>query len=204
MENITFLIGSIVIIALITIGVIFYFHRKDHPKKDRQTEKNAYLKNSLRVLKKFGLDYNYEVTSPAPITVKDKHADLDAVVIGYFGVIGIISLGYNGEIYGSRNEQNWLQVAPDESRHYFKNPITQSDEYVRILRQTLFNEGIKQVPVEVFVVFSAPKVNIALAKDVNYYTPKTLGKQLAKEKYGQDKKFNLESVKKAVHACIDK
>lgn len=126
---------------------------------------------------------------------------LDAVVAGYFGILGVKVLGYNGEIYGAQGEAEWLQVAPDGTRNKFANPLAEASADTRVLRDVLFAAKLRQVPVEIVCVFTSKRAQLALPKNTGHYTMKEFKALLQKEKYLADKGLDLDKLDHALQTA---
>lgn len=191
------ILGAVVIALLVR-----YLYRRGHPKVDKTAGRDAHTQQAVRAVRSFARSNSFKFIGPATYERGGRVTRLDAVVVGYFGVLGIQALGYNGEIYGTADEARWLQVAADGTRTHFPNPVDETAEAVRVLRDALMEGKQRKVPVEVLCVFCGSKVQLALPRAVEYYTIKTLKKQLRKEKYLDDTGLELEQVEQALRNAI--
>lgn len=189
---------SLVIIAV----VVFIYYRKNNPKKKKRLGRENKSHLAINPARNFARSNSFKFISPANIKRGDKTANLDAVIIGYFGVLGIKALGYNGEIYGGVNEKSWLQVSDDGSRENFENPITESASDVRVIRDALIQAKLRQVPVEIMCVFTDSTAQLALPRGTGHYTLKEFKTQLGKEKYLEDTGLDLEAVENAIKSSL--
>lgn len=199
------IISMVILIAvpvLILAGFIFYFYRKEHPKaakaRGRQNNQSAVV-NPAR---SFARSNSFRFIAPAKIKGNAAEINLDAVIVGYFGVLGVISLGYNGAVYGSDNDDDWLQVGEDETREYFESPVLEASAGVRAIRDALFAAKLKKVPVEVVYVFADPKVQLAVPRSLNVLKVKNFKALLKKDKYLEDTGLDLDAVENALRNAI--
>lgn len=192
-----YIILFMLIVVAVIVGV-YLLVRKVFRRKPATRGAAAGAEKAAAAARNFARSNGFRFIAPAHLSAKGATADLDAIVVGYFGVLGLRAYGYNGEVYGSAGEKEWLQVSPREERTTFENPLTQASADVRVIRDVLFGQKLKQIPVEVLCVFTDAKVQLALPKDAGHYTLQSLKSQLSKEKYLEDKGFELEAVEKAL------
>src|SRR5699024_681166 len=124
-------------------------------------------------------------------------ADLDLLLVGWFGVLGVKCLGYGGEVYGSLDEPEWTQVLP-QGRRTFENPMTRAGKSARAVRDALFAAKLKNVPVETVVVFTNPSASLNLPRSTGHYTEKTFLAYLKGPHFREDKKVEVEPVAAAL------
>lgn len=158
------------------------------------------LKNKVVALtKRFANSNGFKFVSPLSVKRKQKVANLDALVVGYFGILGVKVLDFdNGTVYGDIADKQWLWVDKKEKRTYFPNPMIEAAADVRILRDALFEKKLQQTPIEIVCVFSSKKVQIVLPVSTGHYTLKTFKPLLRKEKYKNDTGLDLDKVFDAV------
>ncbi|MGD9559678.1 MAG: nuclease-related domain-containing protein [Oscillospiraceae bacterium] len=196
----------IVITVVLSVGVFaamaMVLYRKNNPKEEKPQARSSGTGRAAGKMRSFARSNDFRFLGPATLESGGRTARLDALVIGYFGVLGLISLGYNGEIYGSATDKQWLQVSPDKTREYFDNPVLEAAADVRVIRDALFADKQKQVPVEVVCVFTDRRAQIAIPPKVGYLTMKSLGALLQKEKYLEDAGLDLDRVENAIRAAM--
>lgn len=200
-DYVILLISALAGVALFGAVIYFYF-RKKNPKKRKQQGREAKSGAGLRVARRFAGAHGYKFISPATLARNGAVAKLDGIVVGYFGVLGIKTLGYNGNIYGSASEEEWLQLGDNEERTYFPNPLLEAAADVRVIRDALFAAKMKQIPVEVVCVFTEPRVQLALPKKTGHYTLKTFKSLLQKDKYLADTGIDIEKVEGILRESI--
>lgn len=190
-------------IALI-VGVVYLIYRKDHPPVRKTKGRESTTQSAVQALRSFARSNSFRFIAPARLVRGENTAKLDAVMVGYFGVLGLKALGYNGEIYGEAGDENWLQVGEDGQRNYFANPITEAAADVRVVRDALFTKKLKKVPVEVVCVFTNPKAQIALPRSTGHLNLKEFKALLRKDKYLEDTGLDLDAVEGALKDSLDK
>ncbi|MEG2769395.1 MAG: NERD domain-containing protein, partial [Oscillospiraceae bacterium] len=101
-----------------------------------------HLKNNLssakldRKLKGFALRNGYKYLPACHFEKGEQALDVSGILIGYFGVLAVIANGRNGEIYGTANDEQWLQTTEKE-KVYFENPINTASLAIRLIREPL-------------------------------------------------------------------
>ncbi len=188
-----------VVVVLVFVGI--YFYRKNHVPKVRQKGKNNKAGRAVAAMQSFARGNRFRLIAPAHLVRGDKEARLDALVVGYFGILGLVAVGYNGEIYGEANDAQWVQVT-DDGRRYFDNPVLEAAADVRVIRDALFEKKLRKIPVEVLAVFTDKNAQLALPRSTGHLTVKDLKKQLRKEKYLEDTKLDLDEVEKTLRAAL--
>lgn len=201
-ETIWLVVAAVAGLGLLAL-VIYLLWRRQNPKVPSGTGRGANLSRALAPMRGFARSNQYRFIAPATITSGGQTAQLDAVVVGYFGVMGLISLGYNGQVYGAPNDKEWVQVDGKDKRTPFENPMTQASATVRVLRDVLMQaKAGKKVPVEVVCVFTAPDVQLALPRSTGHLRVKEFKKLLGKEKYREDCGLDLDAVEAALKAAV--
>lgn len=188
-----FITTTVIIVASIAI-IAWFYNKKDDKKGKKCKGRNDKSGKAVAAAKTFSRSNSFKCISPAQLVRGDKIANLDAIIVGYFGILAVKEYGYNGEIYGAANDEKWLQIAENGQRNYFANPIIEASADVRVIRDALFEIKLRQIPVEVVCVFSDTKAQLALGKKTEYYTLKSFKNLIQKEKYMVDKGFDLEQV----------
>lgn len=200
--NWVLVISSAVLLLAGGAGLFWYFYRKNNPKVAKSQGKDTAKQSAVSAVRRFARSNGFRVIAPANLAKNGRFANLDAVVVGYFGVLGVKAYGYNGEIYGNASDEKWLQMAADGTRNYFLNPVAEAAKDVRVIRDALFGYKMKTVPVEVVCVFTNPKVQMAVPRSVPYLTQKTFKQLLDKEKYLQDTGLDIDVVEKALQEAL--
>ena len=187
---------AVIVLSVLSASMLVYRKRRPVKKNQGSTRKAG------DVASQFARSNDFRIIRPAVLEGKGRTAHLDALVVGYFGVLGVKALGHTGEVYGNANENTWVQIAPNRERISFANPITEASADVRVVRDALFAAKIKAVPVEVAVVFTEKNIQLALPRSLEFYTTKTFHQQLKKEKYQKDAGIDLDAVEKALRAAL--
>lgn len=151
----------------------------------------------VRAVRRFAAADDYAVISPVNVQGTKDAADLDLLLVGWFGVLGVKCLGWGGEVYGSLDEEEWTQVLP-QGRRTLENPMTRAGKSARAVRDALFAAKLKNVPVETVVVFTNPSASLNLPRSTGHYTEKTFLAYLKGSHFQEDKKVEVEPVAAAL------
>ncbi len=149
----------------------------------------------VRQLARYAAMQEYKVVEPVNLVGVHGTTDLDALLVGWFGVLGVKCLGYGGDIYGSLTEEEWTQTLNGQ-RRTFQNPMTRAQKSSLVIRDVLFEAGIKNVPVETVVVFTGKSSQLMLPRSTGHYTPATFSAYLKSIHFEEDKNVQIEPVAK--------
>ncbi len=193
----------VVVIALVALvaAVCFLFFRRG--KDDAGQRASGNLSDArkgakvLRTVKNYARLHQYKVIAPAKLAKDGKCADLDLILVGWFGLLCVKCVGFGGEIYGTKNDETWLQVNAGK-RVSFKNPLRAAEAETRLVRDILFSDGLRSIAVETVCVFTNKKATLALPRSTGHYTVKEFRALLRKDKYEQDKRVDIDAVCAAI------
>lgn len=147
----------------------------------------------VRQLRRYAAANDFKVISPVNIQGSKTSADLDALLVGWFGILGVKCLGYGGTVYGQAGDEEWVQDMAGQ-RRIFKNPLRRAEESARAVRDVLFGAKIKSVPVETIVVFTGKKTELALPRSCGHYTLDQFSSYLKSAHFEEDKKVDVQKV----------
>lgn len=198
------LIGTIIAAVVIVILVIVYFvRRKNANRPVKPVDYRSFgNKKAASALKSFARRNGFVYISPAKMKTKSGIANIDAIAIGPFGVVGVVGMGYYGDVYGRAEDNIWVSMTPSRKRTEFQNPVTEASAYVRVIRDALFAKGIKMVPVEVLPVFTTDELQIGVPSGTGHYSWKEYKKYLKKDKFKEEKSFKMDAVVAAIREVL--
>ena len=203
----------VVVLAVIAVGVWMFV--KDKKEKDEAipAEQRKALAapvgrthepgRVIRRLKGFAGDNGYEVIVPGRICQGAGVTDFDAIVVGSFGVLAVTSLGYPGKVYGNEKEKLWTQTT-NRGRVAFENPLTVQAAQARMLREVLFANKLRSVPVETMCVFPNSGTELLVPRSTPILRMKEFSAMLRKDHFTDDKKVDIDAVAKALRAAAEK
>ncbi len=195
MEN-EMLILIIAALVIFIAVVMIWYNGRYRTKKDKGRDANK--EKVIGQLRSFARQNQFRYIAPLQMENKGDSVCLDAVLIGYFGVLGVISLGYNGEIYGKAEDENWVQITHKGERNTFKNPEKESAVALRALRNALISEKQKNIPVEVVYVFGDKNAQLGIPRSLGVMRAKDLKNLLGKDKFLDDCGLDLDAVENAI------
>lgn len=194
-------IGAGLLAFAVTIYLINLFRGERSGLLPAAGEKKSTGKNDMhhgadgivRAVRRYAAAEGCTVIAPVEVTGSRDTADLDLLLVGWFGVLGVKCIGWGGQIYGSAAEPQWTQVLGGE-RCTFDNPLTRAGKSERAVRDVLFAAKLKNVPVETAVVFTNKAAELNLPRSTGHYTEKTFLAYLRSPHFEEDKKVEIEPV----------
>lgn len=190
-------------LIVIVITVVILFSERDKSNTGpRRAKADANTAAAVKLLKSFAARSQSRVLGPVTLKKGDKTAQLDGVLVGYFGVLGLKTFGYNGQVYGTPKDAHWLWVSANK-RENFDNPIEECALAARIMREALMNAGVRNPDCEATYVFTAPKLELCIPRSVGAMTLKELKSYLRKEKFHADKGYDLDVLCKALEPFLN-
>ena len=199
-----FIFAAIVIVIALAAYAVFAGRRDDgleKPRKAKNLDDSKKSAEALGITKRFAALHQYQVIAPAQLAKDGKFADLDFILVGWFGLLCVKCIGLGGQIYGSLDDDMWLQLDGDK-RISFANPMRAAEADTRLVRDTLFAAKLRNIPVETVCVFTNKKATLLLPRTTGHYTLKEFKALRNKSKYDQDKGVDIpksvEAVKKWV------
>lgn len=196
-------VGAIALIGAVVGGGALYNKWKKSPGGPvGGDERRAGAAGAVKRVKRYAALNDYQVVAPALYARGGKTAEFDCLLVGYFGVLAVRCIGYNGKIYGAANEDTWVQTKGDDKRFEFANPLKQNADQARLVRDVLLSAGCRNVPVETVLVFTGSRQQLLLPRSTPFHTPKTLAAYLRTSHFDQDKKVDVQAVAGALRAAV--
>lgn len=199
MDIILILIIAVVAILLVTF-VPGLFNKEDGPKMPGKAKTGLGSGKLTRMVSHFALRRQYKVLGPCRFEKDGQTAEVDCVLIGYFGVLALKSVGRNGEVYGGVNDDEWLQVVKD-ARIKFENPFNECARAIPLMRDRLEAAKVRGVFLECMPVSTYKKAQLAVPKSAGLLKLSEFSLLLEKQKYMEDKGVDLEKVAAALKPC---
>ena len=194
----------VLVLLLIAGGALLYFMMRKKPDSDLEKPRKAKnldgAKKSaepLRLARRYAALHQYQVIAPAQLAKDGKYADLDFILVGWFGLLCVKCVGLGGQIYGSLEDEMWLQL-DGEKRVSFANPMRAAEADTRLVRDTLFSAKLRNISVETVCVFTNKSATLLLPRGTGHYTVKEFKALLGKSKYEQDKGVDIPAAVAAV------
>ncbi len=186
-----------VVMALAVTVMIYFAERGDKKKPPRKAHANVNTGAAAKVLKSYAARNDCRVLGPLTLTKGERTVTLDCVLVGWFGVLGVKSLGYNGQVYGNPKDAQWLWSSTGK-RENFPNPINDCALAARLMREALMQAGVRNPDSEAVYVFTDSKVELFIPRDAGAMKLADLRSLLRKDKYHTDKGHDLDKMCQAL------
>ena len=196
------MIAAAIVSVSMLVLTLYLFYRRKNPKRGAVKDGKSGEGRAVSQMRSFARVNSFRLLAPARLENKGKTADLDAVVAGHFGVLGVKELPFNGEVYGAANEKEWVRVDANGERTVFANPFTEAAADARVLRSLFTDAKLKQVPIEVVCVFTGQTVQLALPRSTGHHTLQSFKSLLKKEKYMEDNNVSPDNVYTALQSAL--
>ena len=191
----------LVLVGIIVLAVIFIpkLLNNDTEKKIKKQKLNCGLNKGNKVLKAFASENGFRYLGACKFVKGEETVEVSSMVIGTFGIFGIIENGRNNEVYGTEKEKQWVQISKDK-KEYFENPMDNANRSVVFVREPLSNNKLHNIQIEILPVFCASNLSLVVPKSCKVYKPKQLKGILFKDKYIKDRKVNMDKVYEVLSA----
>lgn len=185
---------------LVFILTKVYFEKTKKPKPSDRKGRGNSVENAVKPLQTLAKRNKFRFIGPAEFEYSGRRLRVDGLMIGYFGVLGVIGLGYNGGVYGDASEDEWIQVMPDGQRVKFPSPMLETAADVRAIRSALFADKLKKVPVEVHAVFTNYEVKLGVPRSTGVLSVGDWRELLKEDRFLDDTGLDLDEVEAAIRA----
>lgn len=193
------ILGIVFAVMLAVAVLIWHFYTK--AKKSADPIRAA--KRVHRALSGFANIRKYRVLSDVQLG----NVKIDHIMVGYFGMLLVSDLAHHGYYYGKIDDSRWVCSDPPEmlekgetlNRVHIGNPLPQTDEAMRILRERLSKSGIYKVQMESIAVIAdkSSVVQITGAKN-RVMNIKGLSALLSHSKYSSDTGLDVDKICKVI------
>lgn len=190
------------LLVLATLFLVLTDEKEGIKRGPRRAKANVKTDAAVTLMKRFALRNDGKVLGPMTLRRGEQEVRLDSVVVGWFGVLGVKALGYNGKIYGNPQDKDWLWTSVDR-REAFANPINECALAARVMREALMNAGIRSPETEAVFVFTDDKAELNIPRSVAPMHLKDLRAYLRKDKFRADKGFDVEKMVAALQPFVD-
>lgn|GEM_PF-2651372 len=200
---------TIIFIVAALVIVIGYFSIKRYrevvlPKK--RLENNNYdrsIKSVKRIVEAYVRRNDGRLIYAIEIGSNRTKGSADIILIGYFGVLVLVTCDLAGEIYANEKDAKLTQIVGDQRRSH-ENPILKVNTATKAVAELLREKRVYKVPVEGRVVFTGKKANINVPRSLNVSTLKELTALLKTNKYLDDKKVDVDKATNALLGMASK
>jgi hypothetical protein len=148
--------------------------------------KGAYRK-TRRILAKFAMLRGFRVLTHVTIEHKGKRCAIENMLIGYFGILLVHTLGGRGEYYGQMDGKTWQRTL-NEKKTAFPNPVLEQAEAMTALRAIFSQNKVFNIPMENIVSMTnrSKKTGLFITNDNKIFLPGKLRAYLDKTKFEKD------------------
>lgn len=164
-------------------------------------------KHTASILKRFALTRGFRVLSGLELNVDGKTCPTENILIGYFGILVVKTLGERGEYFGETNDRSWTLIqgrtedSPGE-KIVIPNPLAQMQRTTVAIRTLLVKNGMAKVPVEsvVYIADKSKNTFVYVKHDDNIQLPGKLPRYLNREKFEVDTGLDIQKVEQLLTA----
>ena len=190
-EQWIFWIFLTIVVTIVCYGYAKFFNRSS-------TEEGA-KKRVAKALGRFGRSRGYQVLENVTLSHAGKTAQVDALLIGTFGVLFVRAIHNGVIIYGEPRSPYWRK-RERELNEEFPNPLLEMEGHQEILRGILGKQDIYSVPMESLVVFAetAMTPELFLSNPENAVIFKDLKKYLRQSRFEKDAGVDVAKVAQAI------
>lgn len=96
----------LLLVIAAAVAVYFFFVKSrdegtETPRKAKNLDGAKKSAKALSAARRFAALHQYQVIAPAQIVKDGKFADLDFIIVGWFGLLCVKCVGLDGQIYGN-------------------------------------------------------------------------------------------------------
>lgn len=164
----------------------------------KNESKDAMKGSFLRAVRRFADLKGFEVLEKTTLSFGGEEFTFDAILLGFFGTIGIGANYAGGEVYGSYKDEKWCSVDAKGNKTYFKSPVAQYNGSMRFFKDLYAAEKAKCGMADSFVVFAGKKTKVFADKRSDVYALSALSEKLNSEKYAKDNGADINAMKAAL------
>ena len=190
------------LLVLATLFLVLTDEKEGIKRGPRRARSNVKTDAVTALMKRFALRNDCKVLGPVTLHRGEQTVRLDSVAVGWFGVLGVMALGYNGKIYGNPQDKEWLWTSADR-REAFANPINECALAARVMREALMNAGVRSPETEAVFVFTDGKAELCIPRSVAPMHLKDFRAYLRKDKFRADKGYDVEKMAAALQPFVE-
>jgi len=153
-------------------------------------------KATARILSQFAFLRRFKVLSNANL---GDGLVAENMLIGYFGILLIQTLGAKGDYYGTLSGEQWSVVLNDKKTQ-FQNPVLQMQRQSVALRTLLSQKKLYNIPIECIAYISnkSSKTTVSITNNGEILMPGKLPGYLDKTKFEKDLGLDIDQIVKAI------
>lgn len=188
---------TIIIIALAVLSVMFVSYLK---REVFVTGTKAAAITTRGILLRFCLPRGFKVLSDVKLKDGSKEIIIENMMIGYFGVLLVRTLGVRGEYYGALDAENWSLLskgkASTDKKDTIKNPLKLLECEESALRAAFSKNKIYNIPVEKIIYISnkSSKTAVYVTHNGEILLGGKLSGYLQKSKFEKDAGLDVKKI----------
>lgn len=194
MDNSGFFI--LIIAAVIIFATFFAYLRQEIVNKNAK----AAARSTRGVLSRFALPRGFKVLSGMTLKNGDSEITIENMLIGYFGILLVHTLGARGEYYGTLDSENWTLIA-NNKKQILENPVKQLECEVAALRAVFAKNKVYNIPIErvVYVSNKSNKTAVYVTHGGEILLGGKLPRYLEKSKFEKDTGLDVKKIANVVN-----
>ena len=170
---------------------IVFFRKKKYMMDPKAQEK------LMSGLGKFARVRGFTVMGPTTIKFGDKEMSFDAILLGFFGALGVKACPHGGDIYGDLNSDEWVQIYEGQ-RISFDSPVNRTLGSTKLFKDIFRQEKVKCGNCESMAIFTNKNANVAVARTLPACHVSNLSSVLETPKFLTDNGADIEGMKAAI------
>lgn len=198
-ENKTTIIFALAALAIVILYIAIKHYVENVIPKKRLNSNNP--DKSIRVVKRITEQYVRRNDGRAIYSVEvgssKTKGSADIILVGYFGVLVIVTCDLSGSIYANDKDEMLTQLSGGERRSH-ENPFINVKNAAKAVSELLREKRVFRVPVEAAVVFTGKKASVNVPRSLDGFTPKELTKILKTDRFLDDKKVDIDMTVNAI------
>ena len=121
------------------------------------------------------------------------------ILVGYFGVLLVSTLGAKGDYYGTLSGEQWSVVLNDK-KSQFQNPVLLMQRQSVAIRALLSRKKLYNIPIECIVYISSKssKTTVSITNNGEILMPGKLSGYLDKTKFEKDLGLDVDKIVKSI------
>lgn len=144
------------------------------------------------VLKRFGVIRNYKILEDVHLSFQGKTADIDHMLIGFFGILFVSTVNDTAEYYGDAKGADWTKVI-DQKRVKMENLMQKNIRNIDVVRMIFSKNGMYNIHMEGVTVFcgGSKKTLIGITGAQSLMTLKQFKAYITKTKFEKDNNVDV-------------
>lgn len=194
-EIILMLLAFFILLGSVAYGIYYLSVNKLNPQGNGAENKTTHI------LTKFGLIRGFKVLSEVKFQYKGQTYFIENMLIGFFGILIVHTLGARGEYYGQIDGKEW-QLVLEDKKQSFPNPVLEQQKAISALRAIFSQNKAFNIPIENIVVLTskAKKTGLFITNDNIIFLPGQLKPYLHKTKFEKDADIDVDQLAEIIEA----